>query len=153
MVPIVFASSDRRAEERSKDIGRVLTAVETVDGRGGLDMMLKGIENKLRRDGLDDEVEETLDCIRAQRNRPGSLIREFIDFLDDEALARVRLQVTMRIMEALAAQSSSEGFKEYVRRVKQCYELFGGPKGEALLLDAATAFGQANNSDFAEHPI
>lgn len=30
---------------------------------------------------------KTLDCIRAQRNRPGSLIREFIDFLDDEALA------------------------------------------------------------------
>ena len=151
MVPIVFASSDRRAEERSKDIGRVLTAVETVDGRDGLEMMLKGIENKLRKDGLDDEVEETLDCIRAQRNRPGSLIREFIDFLDDEALARVRLQVTMRIMEALATQSTSQGFKEYVRRVKQCYELFGSPKGEALLLDAAAAFGQANNSDFAEH--
>jgi len=151
MVPVIFASAERRAEERSKDIGRVLTAVETVDGRDGLEMMLKGIENKLRLDGLDDEVEETLECIRAQRNRPGSLIREFIDFLDDEALARVRLQVTMRIMEALAAQSVSLGFQEYVRRVLQCYELFGSPKGEALLLDAASVFGQANNSDFAEH--
>ncbi|WP_332747623.1 hypothetical protein [Hydrogenophaga sp.] len=151
MVPVVFASSDRRAEERGKDIGRVLTAVETVDGRDGLELMLKGIENKLRKDGLDDEVEETLECIRAQRNRPGSLVREFIDFLDDEALARVRLQVTMRIMEALAAQSSSPGFKEYVARVRQCYALFGSATGEALLLDAATLFGQANNSDFAEH--
>jgi len=152
MVPIVFASSERLAQERSKDIGRVLTAIETVDGRDGLEMMLKGIENKLRKDGLDDdEIEETLDCIRAQRNRPGSLIREFIDFLDDDALARVRLQVTMRIMEALATQSASEGFKEYVRRVTQCYEIFGSPKGEALLLDAATVFGQANNSDFSEH--
>lgn len=30
MVPIVFASSERLAQERSKDIGRVLTAIETV---------------------------------------------------------------------------------------------------------------------------
>lgn len=151
MVPVVFASSDRRSEERSKDIGRVLTAVETVDGKDGLESMLKGIENKLRKDGFDDDIEEILECIRSQRNRPDSLIREFIDFLDDEALARVRLQVTMRIMGALAAQSSSAGFKAYVTRVQQCYELFGGANGEALLLDASSTFGQANNSDFAEH--
>lgn len=151
MVPVVFASNERRAEERSRDIGRVLTAVETVDGRDGLELMLQGIANKLRKDGLDDEVEETLAAIRAQRNRPGSQIREFIDFLDDEALSRVRLQVTMRLMDALASQSRSEGFKAYVSRVKECYERFGGVSGEALLLDVAAVFGQANTSDFAEH--
>lgn len=151
MVPVVFASNDRRAEERSKDIGRVLTAIETVDGSDGLESMLKGIATKLRKDGLDDEVEETLAAIRAQRNRPGSQIREFLDFLDDQALARVRLQVSMRLMEALAAQSTAPGFHAYVERVKQCYEVFGGVKGEALLLDASTVYGQANTSDIAEH--
>ncbi|BDB29547.1 hypothetical protein CTP10_R69620 (plasmid) [Cupriavidus sp. P-10] len=151
MVPVVFASNDRRADERSRDIGRVLTAIETVDGRDGLELMLQGIANKLTKDGLEDEVEETLAAIRTQRNRPGSQIREFLDFLDDEALSRVRLQVTMRLMDALASQSSSKGFKAYAARVKDCYERFAGVRGEALMLDAATVYGQANTSDLSEH--
>ncbi|MDI1258271.1 hypothetical protein [Aquabacterium sp.] len=151
MVPVAFASNDRRNEERSKDIGRVLTAIETVDGRDGLDLMCQGIAHKLRKDGLDDEVEETLAAIKAQRNRPGSQIREFLDFLDDQALSRVRLQVTMRLMGALASQSTKNGFKAYVERVRQCYELFGGVGGEALMLDTSTVYGQANTSDIAEH--
>lgn len=152
LVPVGFASNDRRSEERSKDIGRVLTALETVDGRDGLELLLQGIANKLRKDGMDDdEVEETLSAIREQRNRPGSQIREFLDFLDDEALARVRLQVTMRLMDALAGQSNQPGFRTYVRRVRECYEMFGGVKGAAFPLDVSAIYGQANVSDLAEH--
>lgn len=152
LVPIGFASNERRTDERSKDIGRVLTALETVDGRDGLDLLLQGIGNKLRKDEMeDDEISETLSAIRDQRNRPGSQIREFLNFLEDEALARVRLQVTMRLMDALAAQSSKPGFKAYVARVRECYELFGSVKGIAFLLDVSTVYGQANVSDLAEH--
>ncbi|MDQ3060070.1 MAG: hypothetical protein M3R45_11190 [Pseudomonadota bacterium] len=152
LVPIGFASNERRTDERSKDIGRVLTALETVDGRDGLDLLLQGIANKLRKDGMeDDEISETLSAIRDQRNRPGSQIREFLNFLEDEALARVRLQVTMRLMEALAAQSSRPGFKAYVARVRECYEHFGSVKGIAFPLDVSAIYGQANVSDLAEH--
>lgn len=152
LVPIAFASNDRSSDERSKDIGRVLTAIETVEGADHLDSLLDGIANKLRKDGMDlDEVDETLDAIRAQRNRPGSQIREFLDFLDDEALARVRLQVTLRLMDALADQSVKAGFQQYVRRVRSCYERFGGTNGAAVLLDASSVYGQANCTDLAEH--
>lgn len=151
MVPVAFASPERRADERNKDIGRVLTAIETVDGKDSLESLLKGIANQMRKDGLDDEVEDTLAAIRARRTMPGSLTREFVDFLEDEALARVRLQVTMRMMAAVASQSDSEAMKQYVSRVLQCFELFGGADGDSLLLDASSLFGQANNSDFAEH--
>lgn len=151
MVPVAFASPDRRADERSKDIGRVMTAIETVDGKDSLEALLKGIANQMRKDGLDDEVEDTLAAIRARRNMPGSLTREFVDFLEDEALARVRLQVTMRLMSAVASQSDSEALKQYVARVLQCFDLFGGADGDSLLLDASSLYGQANNSDFAEH--
>lgn len=152
LVPIGFASNERRTDERIKDIGRVLTALETVDGRDGLDLLLQGIGNKLRKDEMeDDEISETLSAIRDQRNRPGSQIREFLNFLEDEALARVRLQVTMRLMDALAAQSSKPGFKAYVARVRECYELFGSVKGIAFPLDVSAVYGQANVSDLAEH--
>lgn len=152
LMPIGFASNDRRTDERSKDIGRVFTALETVDGRDGLELLLQGIANKLRKDGMeDDEIDETLSAIREQRNRPGSQIREFLDFLDDEALARVRLQVTMRLMEALAVQSTKPGFKSYVANVRQCFDMFGGINGAAFPLDASAVYGQANVSDLAEH--
>jgi hypothetical protein len=151
MVPVAFASTDRRFDERNKDIGRVLTAIETVDGKDSLESLLKGIANQMRKDGLDDEVEDTLAAIRARRNLPGSLTREFVDFLEDEALARVRLQVTMRLMSAIAKQSESEAMRQYVDRVLQCFELFGGAEGDSLPLDASSVYGQANNSDFAEH--
>jgi hypothetical protein len=152
MVPVTFASNDRRVEDRSKDVGRVLTAIETVDGKDGLEALLSGIANKLRREELDEEeIAETLDAIRQQRTLPGSQIQEFLQFLDDEALARVRLQVTMRLMEALAAQSASPGFSTYVARVRGAYDVFGGVTGIAFPLDAARVYGESNNSDLSEH--
>ncbi len=152
MVPVTFASNDRRTEERSKDVGRVLTAIEAVDGKDGLEALLAGIANKLRRDELDEEeISETLDAIRQQRNRPGSQIKEFLEFLDDEALARVRLQVTMRLMGALAAQSSLAGFSAYVSRVRGAFEVFGSMSGIAFPLEAARVYGESNNSDLSEH--
>jgi hypothetical protein len=151
MVPVVFGATDRRQDERSKDIGRVLTAIETVDGKDSLEALLKGIANQMRKDGLDDEVEDTLEAIRARKNLPGSLTREFVDFLEDEALARVRLQVTMRLMAAIAAQSGSVVLQQYVDNVQKCFDLFGGIDGEALTLDVSQTFGQASSSNLADH--
>ena len=151
LVPIVFAGNDRRAEERAKDVGRVLTAIETVDGSDWLDSLLQGISRKMRNDGLDDEIEGTLATIKSQRRMPGSQVQRFLDFLDDQALARVRLQVTMRLMHALALQSNRPGFKAYVARVIACYERFGGIQGEALPLDPSKVYGGNNASDLSEH--
>ena len=58
LVPVVFASNDRRADERLKDIGKVLTAIETVEGADRLELLCQGIANKLRKEGMeDDEVD------------------------------------------------------------------------------------------------
>lgn len=152
LVPVVFASNDRSADERRKDIGKVLTAIETVEGRDRLDLLCDGIANKLRKDGADDDdIEETVREIRSRRNRPGDQVRDFLDFLDDEALARVRLQVTMNLMDALATQSPKPGFKAYVSRVKACFERFASVKGKAVLLDPSLVYGQQNVSDLADH--
>lgn len=150
MVPVHFAPSGRKAEERGKDIGRMLSAIEMIDGRDWLDVLLNGISEKLRKDGIED-AEEIVGAIESQKNVPGSQIRRFLDFLDDEALSRVRLQVTMRLMEAVAAQSTKPGLKAYVARVKECFDRFAGANGESLLLDVGAAHGQHNTSDFADH--
>jgi hypothetical protein len=152
MQPIQFAASNRKADERTKDVARVLSAIETIDGRDWLDVLLSGVSKKLRNDGQDEEfIDEVVTAIKKQRSQPGSQIRQFLDFLDDEALSRVRLQVTMRLMEAIAAQSNKPGLQAYVRRTKECFDKFAGATADSLSLDVSSVYGMGNSSDFGEH--
>lgn len=152
MLPIQFAAPGRKAEERTKDVARVLSAIETIDGRDWLEVLLGGIAKKLRNDGQEEEfIEEVVTAIQSQRTRPGSQVRQLLDFLDDEALSRVRLQVTLRLMESIAAQSNRPGMKSYVRRVRECFDKFAGIKAESMSLDVSSVYGLGNNSDFGDH--
>lgn len=152
MLPIQFASPARKAEERTRDVARVLSAIETIDGRDWLEVLLNGISKKLRKDGQEDEfIDEVVSAIQSQRTRPGSQVRQLLDFLDDEALSRVRLQVTLRLMESVAAQSNRPGMQSYVHRVQECFDKFAGIKAESLPLDVSSAYGIGNNSDFGDH--
>lgn len=150
MVPVQFASESRRAEERSRDVARVFTAIETVNGADCLDAFLDNVAVRLRRGQMDeDTIDAIVKNLREQRKLEGSQISRFFNFLDDEALARVRLQVSMRLMEAIAAHASPL-FDKYVQRVTRCYEQFGSPEGTALLLDVTSVYGQAGRVDLAE---
>ncbi|GGY69039.1 hypothetical protein [Pseudoduganella albidiflava] len=152
MVPIQFAAPGRKSDERSKDVARVLSAIETIDGRNWLDVLLNGIATKLRKDGQEEMfIEEVVTAVRSQGTRPGSQIRQLLDFLDDEALSRVRLQVTLRLMECVAAQSNRPGMKAYVGRVRECFDMFAGIEADSLLLDVSSAYGLGNNSEFGDH--
>jgi hypothetical protein len=150
IVPIHFAPQGRNAVEKEKDIARVLSAMETVDGRDWLEVLLGSMSRRLTNDGLDiDEIDAILAAVRKQRNQPGSQVEQLLEFLEDEALSRVRMQVGMRLMEAVAAQSNKPGLKDYVCRVKKCFDLFAGVEGESLLLDVSAAYGISNNVDLA----
>lgn len=152
LVPIVFATSERNSDERAKDIARVFSAIEAIDGKDWLETLLSGVRKKLEKDDwASEEIEDVVSTIRDQKNFPGSQIRRFLDFLDDEALSRVRLQVTMSLMDSMAGQSKSLGFQAYVARVIECFEKFSGVDGEALLIDVSSTYGQQNNSNLGEH--
>jgi hypothetical protein len=151
IVPINFAPQGRKVADKEKDIARVLSAMETVDGRDWLEVLLGSMARRLTNEGLDsDEIDAILAAVRKQRNQPGSQVAQLLEFLEDEALSRVRMQVGMRLMEAVAAQSTKPGLKDYVSRVKTCFELFGGVNGESLLLDVSKAYGVSNNVDLAD---
>ncbi|WP_200158444.1 hypothetical protein [Allochromatium vinosum] len=151
MVPVEFAETSRPSAERERDIGRVLSGIETVDGRDWLELMLAGVERKLRADNEDPEdIGFITDAIRRQSEQPDSQILRFLEFLEDEAMARVRLQVCLRIMEAVAAQSDKAGFKSYVQRVREAFESFAGQDGEPLALNVSSVYGVANDTDLTE---
>jgi len=152
VVPVGFAATDRKAAEREKDVARVLSAVETVEGRDWLDRLIEGIKNRLKNEDLDDdEIAPILASIRSQREQPGSQIRRFLDFLDDEALSRVRLQVTFKLMESIAVHAKKLGLRAYVDRVLACFAGYASAGGKALPLDVSIVYGQRSNSDLADH--
>lgn len=151
MVPVQFGAEARRAEERARDVARVFTAIETIDGADCLESLLMNIAARLRRQEMDeDEIDAILQNLRLQRQQETSQLRRFFDFLDDEALARVRLVVGLRLMEAVAEHASS-GFAEYVSRVAEIYRRFGGPDAEALPLDVSNRYGQFGRTQLEDH--
>lgn len=151
MVPIGFASPDRKVAEREHDVARVLSAVETVEGRDWLDRLTDGIKSKLKKDDFeDDEIEPIISSLRAQREQPGSQIRRFLDFLDDEALSRVRLQVTFKLMEAVAQHSNKPGLHAYVSRVLEAVKAYASSSGKAMPLEVSTIYGRRSNVDLAD---
>jgi hypothetical protein len=152
MVPVGFASPDRKVAERERDVARLLSAVEQVDGRDWLERLLDGIRNQLINEDWDeDDIGPILKTVRDQRDQPGSQIRRFLDFLDDEAMARVRLMVSFRLMQSVVAHSDRAGLRAYVERVLRCFELFGSSSGRSLPLDVSITYGQRSNTDLSDH--
>ncbi len=151
VVPVAFANNERRVGDKDGDIGRMFSALETVDGGDGIERFLTGVSNFLLKNGSEeDDVTSIVQSLRTRAAQPGDSIYRFVQFLEDEAMARVRLQISMRLMGALAAYSKRPGFALYVRRVMECFDLFAGPRGESLLLDASASFGQKSNVDLRE---
>ena len=154
LVPICFGAPERLAGDRIKDIARMVSSMESVDGRDWLEVLLDGIGRRLTGpassvDLDDDEVAAILVNLRKQREDPLSQISLLLDFLEDEALSRVRMQVSMKLMQSIAGHSKSSYLKAYVSRVQACFDLFAGANGESLELDISSRYGVANNVDLA----
>lgn len=150
LVPVAFASEHRTADQRSKDVARVFTAIEQIDGSDCLVSLLDNIADRLRRRDIDeDQISAILASVRSQREQPGSQLGQFLDFLDDDALSRVRLHVQMRLMRAIA-QHGGKALQRYVSRVWEAYNSFAGTDGNALLLDGSAQYGMNGRADLAE---
>lgn len=150
LVPVHFAKEPRYTDERARDVARLFTAIETVNGADCLEDLLTNIARKLRQEDLDEDTVDTiLINLRNQRQQEGSQLHRLFNFLDDEALARVRLQVSMRLMRAVAEHGGPQ-LKGYVGRVLECYERFGSAEGVAVPLDASRTYGQYGHTDLAE---
>lgn len=151
IVPVGFPPSSRSVADRSRDVARLLSAIELVEGDDWLEGIVKGIQNKLSHDDWDDdEIAPLLKSLRAQKDRAGSQIRRFLDFLDDEALSRVRLQIGFRLMQSISTRGNDPLLASYVANVLGCFNLFGSTAGRTLMLDGSFVFGQRNNCELSE---
>ncbi len=157
ITPLQFAPPRRSSDARNGDVARLIAAVEEVEMRDWLDSFEKPARRKLLRRGLDeDEVDGAIDNFRREAQKLDSQTVRFLNFLDDEALSRVRLEITFAIMRSIreaARKRSDEGARLLVRfidnvdRVKQKYF----ESEEQLTLDVSSRFGSAGKVNVSEY--
>ena len=152
LVPIVFPNQDTQNNSENKPIAKVISALERIDADNYFIRMLNAVkeylENRLEED--DDDVETSLDTLKAENTRPESQLNRFLTFLDDEALARVRLLITLRIMSAISEHSPTKHkiLKEYVHRVKT---FFDAAKEDIFEVNLSADFGTGGDFKLSEY--
>jgi hypothetical protein len=152
LVPIAFPNQDTQNNPENKPIAKVISALERIDADNYFVRMLNAVkeylENRLEED--DDDVETSLDTLKAENTRPESQLNRFLTFLDDEALARVRLLITLRIMSAISEHSPTKHkiLKEYVHRVKT---FFDAAKEDIFEVNLSADFGTGGDFKLSEY--
>jgi hypothetical protein len=137
MVSIEFAKTDRPASQRDKDVARVFSAEEEIQAEDWLERMSSSIaDTQAQRDDEFDEIQrdKLTETLRQDFDKSDSQVTRFLNFLEDEALARIRLAVSFAIMQGLATQAAKSNdagetpFEDYVKRVLALFDLFGSPE-------------------------
>ena len=157
MVSIEFAKADRPASQRDRDVARVFSAAEEIQAEDWLERMSTSMADTqaLRDDEFDDIQRDKLtETLRQDFDKADSQVTRFLNFLEDEALARVRLAVSFAIMQGLATQankskdSAEQTFEDYVQRVLALFGLYGSPETQhSWQLDLSRDYGLA--ADFS----
>ncbi|MBD2439088.1 hypothetical protein [Nostoc sp. FACHB-110] len=152
LVPIAFQSGDAKD---NKSLATVISARERVENTDYFEQMSSAAAQYLKdeRDNDEDDVDSSIATLEEEKNRYDSQIQRFLNFIDDEALSRVRLTISFRIMEAIAenAKSTSELdyqlLAEYVNRI---LILVTSAQEEDYTFDLTAHFGSAIEFDLAD---
>lgn len=153
MVAMAFTNSNHRKDRHDKEVARVISAQEEIQAEDWLDRMANSIsETQSHRDDEFDasQREKIIALLRQDFDKQDSQITRFLNFLEDEALSRVRLRVSFAIMESLATQKlnstkpADQKFIDYVQRVNLLFGYFGAPESpHSIHLDLTQTFGLA----------
>jgi hypothetical protein len=150
LVPIAFPNQDNQNNPENKPIAKVISASETIDADNYFKRMSSAVKEHLENQGLEaDDIEISLDALEAENTRLESQLNRFLTFLDDQALARVRLLITLRIMEAISKFSPTkhELLRRYVQRVKTFYD---AAKEHIFEVDLSANFGIGGQFNLSE---
>jgi hypothetical protein len=145
-----FDSGTQGTAHSTSAVAKVLSATEQVEAEDCFSKMRDAIATRLEQRGCDeDEITDAIDSLEAERDRADSQITRFLNFLDNEALSRVRLNVTFRIMETIAenARSSTQAdHHQLVDYVDRVLALLEAAKTNGLSVDLTAHYGE--NAEF-----
>lgn len=138
--------------------GRVFTSTEMIEGNREirLNQLLQACRTELALE-IDDTVEIVNRCENLRQNadqdfnrntvRPQNSINRFLKFLDDTALARVRLEIAINLLKKMASYLEKRGnpskswpLIEYVRRIQFFCEYFTSEQPPLIELNLSAHF-------------
>ncbi len=160
ILPVKFMPNDEAKQKyRDEDICRVITAIETVKDVNVLESLCEGVGNYLHnnRDMDNAEIKEILEVIDEQAKEYGSQMHRFLEFMNNDAINKVRHQVSVNIMEAIKDQctgtdiSDISYLKAYIQRIVDCNERFSGYNRESTMIDAAAEYGLKCEFDLSDY--
>lgn len=150
----------KTVRERGGEVARTMTAAEEIIGArtDHLEHMTSAVGELLRAEQHSErEIGIALATLRQQMEVADSQVSRFFDFLEDEALARVRLHVTYRLMDAIAASAATRLgtgqanemrlLAAYARRAQELFGILGSAAGEDVSINVASQYGDA--ADFS----
>ncbi|MGK7927062.1 MAG: hypothetical protein AB4290_17765 [Spirulina sp.] len=140
-------------KKQIKKVAKLISARETIEVGDYFQKMCDAIadytENQLGWD--EEEKDEAIESLKEEYETSQSQIEQFLDFLNDEAMARVRTKISSQIMEAIAqavTQSSASNEQllgEYIRRISYFIELAGE---QGLDIDLTAVYGDKAEINF-----
>ncbi|MBN4000305.1 hypothetical protein [Nostoc sp. LPT] len=152
LVHIAFQAGDTKD---NKSVATVICARERVENTDYFEQMCSAateyLENELDND--EDDVNSSIATLEEEKNRHDSQIQRFLNFIDDEALSRVRLTISFRIMEAIAENAGSSHDSDYkllVEYVNRILTLVESAQEEGYTVDLTAHFGSAAEFDLAD---
>ncbi|MEA5500615.1 hypothetical protein VB834_24790 [Limnoraphis robusta Tam1] len=156
LIPLAFDDRNQSKSDRGVEVAKIISAIERIDSSNYFQRMCDAIADELEtnRGADEDEIDEAIASLEAEHNRVESQIKRFIEFLDNEALSRVRLNITMIIMEAIANKvkdsqdPNNELLAEYIQRIKHFVEIV---KNQGLTLDLTTYYGSEASINFLDY--
>jgi hypothetical protein len=147
-------------DSRRDEVARTMTAIEELVGQRAdhFEHMAIAVGELLRQEHYPErQVAIALASYRQQIAMSDSQITRFFDFLEDEALVRIRLHVTYCLMDAIAEAAAGRlGTKDardmrtliaYVRRARALFLALGSSESGDVYLNLASEYG--DQADFA----
>ncbi|MBW4688765.1 MAG: hypothetical protein KME40_27685 [Komarekiella atlantica HA4396-MV6] len=152
LVHLAFQAGDTKD---NKSVATVICASERVENTDYFEQMCSAaaeyLENELDND--QDDVDSSIATLEEEKNRYDSQIQRFLNFLDDEALSRVRLTISFRIMEAIADYARLNNDPDYqllAEYVNRILILVASAQEEGYTVDLTAYFGSAAEFDLAD---
>lgn len=140
--------------QKDAAVAKVISAIERIDASDYFERMCNAVREYLtQRDEDEEDIEAAIDTLAAEQARIDSQITRFLNFLDDEALSRVRLTIAFQIMETIADnaqtlnQAQHQLLVEYIRRAVR---LLDTAKSTGYTVDLTAHYGAAAEFDLLD---
>ncbi|MEH1932372.1 MAG: hypothetical protein V7L14_01290 [Nostoc sp.] len=156
LVPIAFQAGDSKANKSDKSVATVISARERVENSDYFEQMCRAAADYLenQRGNNEEDVASSIATLEDEQNRYDSQIQRFLNFLDDEALSRVRLTISFRIMEAIADNARSSDYQDYqllAEYVNRILTLVKSAKQVGYTVDLTAHFGIAAEFNLSDY--